>query len=618
MSDREDRLSIEQKGWARLVESRVSRRTLIRGGALGAAGLTAAALIGCGDDDDDDGGAAAPATAAPTQAAAPATAAAATAAATAAAEPDYVRLAREDGAAYPYSYEEPDTPPKPGGILRLAVQWGLGTWDPNFPSGGHGQNVANVAANRLLGLVDGPEMSKFEIGIEPELAKTWEVSPDGLTYTFHLNEGVRFHNIAPVNGRELVAQDVKLAYDRAATEGINQAFFDFLNGIAVPDDRTVEITLHTPDADFLIPIASRQLPIYAPELYEGDLFETLAIGSGAGILKDFKDGQGITIDANPDYWEGKPWLDGMEWIISPDAATRTAEFRVGRFDWGAAASTPEAVEALRETNPDIQVTSDPIVAATLLLALNTAQPALADERVRQAMSLSIDRDRFVQILYQGYGKVVPGFGWPFLFDEEPKGEELGRWWRYDPAEATKLVEAAGATGTEFDLIFSNAYLRTLSQASNGLFGEFFGAIGITMNPVDLDYAGFNAMYYGRTFKDERDALFGFTTTSPSATGYFYDNVHSQSAKAYHAVNDPQIDEWAEQQRSEVDPQARKEILRKIWDRTLDQVYRIEHPKDFSTTVLQPWTRYYRFNGPYIGMQSYYEFGIGFYNAWLDK
>ena len=179
MSDREDRLSIEQKGWARLVESRVSRRTLIRGGALGAAGLTAAALIGCGDDDDDDGGAAAPATAAPTQAAAPATAAAATAAATAAAEPDYVRLAREDGAAYPYSYEEPDTPPKPGGILRLAVQWGLGTWDPNFPSGGHGQNVANVAANRLLGLVDGPEMSKFEIGIEPELAKTWEVSPDG-------------------------------------------------------------------------------------------------------------------------------------------------------------------------------------------------------------------------------------------------------------------------------------------------------------------------------------------------------------------------------------------------------------------------------------------------------
>ena len=120
-----------------------------------------------------------------------------------------------------------------------------------------------------------------------------------------------------------------------------------------------------------------------------------------------------------------------------------------------------------------------------------------------------------------------------------------------------MVQAAGAEGTEFDLIFSNAYLRTISQASNGLFGEFFEAIGITMNPVDLDYAGFNATYYGRTFKDERDALFGFTTTTPSATGYFYDNVHSQSAKAYHAVNDPQIDEWAEQQRSEVDPEERK-------------------------------------------------------------
>ena len=261
---------------------------------------------------------------------------------------------------------------------------------PELPSGGHGQNVANVAANRLLGLVDGPELSKFEIGIEPELAKTWEEAPDGLTYTFHLNEGVRFHNIAPVNGRELVAQDVKLAYDRAATEGINQAFFDFLDGIAVPDDNTVEIRLHTPDADFLIPVASRQLPIYAPELYEGDLFETLAIGTGPRSPKDFKDGQGITIDANPDYWEGKPWLDGMEWIISPDAATRTAEFRVGRIDWGAAASTPEAVDALRETNPDIQVTSDP---SRRRHAPARAQyrPTRARRRARATGDVALDR-----------------------------------------------------------------------------------------------------------------------------------------------------------------------------------------------------------------------------------
>ena len=177
-----------------MLRQRASRRAVMRGALLGGAGLAAAALIGCGDGDDDDDGAAPAATAAPTTA--PTAAPTATAAPT---EPPLSEAAQgvralnaqaeKDGAPFPYDFEEPDTPPKAGGILKMAYRFDIGSWDQS-KVGVVGTTLYNQAAyNRLVGFKHGPGVSKFLNEIEPELAQTWELSDDGLTYTFNIVPG---------------------------------------------------------------------------------------------------------------------------------------------------------------------------------------------------------------------------------------------------------------------------------------------------------------------------------------------------------------------------------------------------------------------------------------------
>jgi ABC-type transport system substrate-binding protein len=149
----------------------------------------------------------------------------------------------------------------------------------------------------------------------------------------------------------------------------------------------------------------------------------------------------------------------------------------------------------------------------------------------------------------------------------------------------------------------------------------FKDVGITMNLKVADGQTFNAQYYARQWADagNGEMIQGFSTTAPSGNGYFYDSMHSRSRKNYFGLSDPQIDEWADQQRSELDPATRKATQRKIWDRMLSEVLRLDgQPVTFSPTMMQPWVRYYRWNGPYIAIHSYYDWGYGYHQAWVDK
>ena len=592
---------------------RRGRRAVLRGGLLGGAGLAAAALIGCSGDDDaaDDG-------AAPTAAAAgQAAEATPTSRAASGPEPDYITRARADGAPYAYNFEEPDGPPKTGGVLRVGVTWSIGSWDISKSSSGGTTAVPEATNSRLLGIRHGPPPAdKYQIELEPELAQSWERSADGLSYTFHLVEGVTFQNVAPVDGRPFTADDVRFVYERQASEGANQAPFRLLDTIETPDDSTVVLHLTRPSPDFLVPLASRIASIYARELVDLDLLDTTSIGTGPLIVGEVS-GSSVQLVNNPDFWGKTPYLEGMDFLVMQDTPARLAALRAGELDFGyALPDNPREAAELLDTNPDFVVTNDPILSNTSTIAFNLTLEKWQDERVRRALALGMDRELLVDVLHDGAGAVVPGPAWPFVFDEQPSAAngDYGNWWRFDQNEARQLLAAAGAEGLEFDLIQTPAYGATAAREDE-ILQDLWAQIGVTMRINEIDSNEFNSQWLGVSYPDAAD---GWGTAAPTIDGFYLDQLHSQSTSNRWHIDDPQIDAWAEQQSSELDPDARRAILRQIWDRELDQQWRIMTTAGFGWTGYPPWLRGTRWNFPYVGYHWFYRWGQNYPEIWLDR
>ena len=622
-----------------LLHLHLNRRTVLRGAVLGGIGLGAAALIGCGDDDDDEAVATATqaaATATATQAAAAATATQAAAAATAtqaaaaatatqaAAQTtsaagldppgDYVNRAEQDGAPFPYNFPEPAGEPKRGGTLELAVVWDVVGWDQSVP--GHNNTALQFTTDSLISYVTGVQMDKWRNVIQPQLASGWELSPDGLTYTFALQDGVRFHNKAPVNGRDLVANDVVATYNRYATEGRWTNLLSDVDAITAPDDRTVAITLGSPSPDFLDNLAV-DIPIYPPELFEGDFLGNDIVGTGPAILEEADAGNFVRLSSNADYFLGAPYLDGVEFRVMPDAAARTAAFRVEQV--AHAFYVPNVVReanALLESNPDANILSDPVLATVWTWGFNLTNPKFIDDRVRQAISLGFNRDKVVELVYQGFAKYPGTLAWPFVWDEFPTDEQRGRWFGHDPAEARKLITAAGfEDGIEFKLVYTPSH-GAASDNENQIMKDDLAEAGITVN---LDNVGgrteFTAVFNNTNYPEAASGGFAPAFTP---TGFYADSIISGSGQNYWYLNDPVLDDLAERQKHELDPDTRRDLLRQIWDIEYEKVLRLGKSREFLLTGLQPWLRYYRFNGAAVSINWSGDWGMGYHRAWIDK
>jgi ABC-type transport system substrate-binding protein len=230
------------------------------------------------------------------------------------------------------------------------------------------------------------------------------------------------------------------------------------------------------------------------------------------------------------------------------------------------------------------------------------------------MMLALDRDRIVQVLFQGYGLALPSILWTTLFDEEPKpgSPELGKWWRYAPEEAKQLLDAAGAKSLTFGMPYYN-YSVSQNEQQNALIADMFKAVGITMNFRLADYTEYNSQLIGAKYED---AIDGWPTpASGDADTYYYAQLYSKSPGNRDTIADPDIDMWAEQQQVELDPAKRREIFRKIWDRVLDKAYRVDKAGTHTFFTYQPWFQGMQFGG---AQSDFYDWGVQIAHAWLDK
>ena len=627
MAEQEERAS----GWW---THPVGRRTLLRGGLIGGAGLAAAALIGCGgDDDDDDDQAAAPAAtpAAPAAAAATATAAPSVKVTDTTDEDDEEEAAAEEtdqsdtlgklvqdpALPYPYNFPEPNKTPQSGGIMKVAATWNFQSLDPVDSAAGGTVTVPNMVYNRLIGFKRGPGADVFQPEIEPELAASWERSPDGLTFTFQIQPNVKWQNVAPLNGRKFTAEDARYALNRYATEGVHKSYYANVSGFEAVDDATLKVNMARATADFLNPLASNKQTIFPRETVDDGSITTSGVGTGPMILTELELGQNVAFERNPDYWEKEVLLDGFEFLLMPDHVARLAQFRVGNIDYAyGLVSTVRDLNEVLDTNPDVQVNFIPITYNSISLGLNNTLAKYQDVRVRRALSLAIDREEIVDIVYDGLGKALNIIPWPFLFGEEVGlgSPEVGNWLRYDPGEAMKLLQAAGAENLEVNNSYY-AYTKGLEQTTEVVQAQLAEA-GINMTGGKVDYTEFNSQWVPSKLPDISTSA--WSTSGYDADNWFHGQVHSESPGNRWQTSDAEIDGWAEAQQIELDPAARAELWRKIWDKDLEQAYRPTLPWGFSLEVYQPWVRGLRFTGTAPGdNNSYYTWGDQVHSSWID-
>ncbi len=481
-------------------------------------------------------------------------------------------------------------PSKRGGSIARASAWDPPVIDPRLTQSVGLFQFAGLVHNRLVRYRFTDEATGTnDLTLVGDLAESWEANSDHRVWTFKLRHGVKWQSVAPLNGRELVAADVKYCFEAYAKEGVQSFTFREIEGMETPDKYTLRIHLKTPNVLFAHNLAEPIAVIFSREVLEedGDLKKRM-IGTGPYLLKEHTRKVRIVLSRNPDYFDkGRPYLDEYTILSTPDAATRLAAFRSGQSDiiWQA---SPAEVETVRKTNASAQIQAYANTLAPFGVALAQDKPPFNDLKVRRAISMAIDRQKQVDTVYEGHG--IPGWGVPYIYyqDKPPTLAQLGPWVQYRPAEAKKLLSEAGHPNGFETTLFYYEYFPQMTSQVQLVQQDLKRNLNINVKITKMDYT----TYYGRYVESKWEGMsWGFQ--SGHAVGLderTYHYLHSKSTKNFFRVNDPTIDELVSKLRQTPDRAEQRVVTKKIVDREFDQVLRMWMPYDNGFLAFQPQVR----------------------------
>jgi peptide/nickel transport system substrate-binding protein len=309
-----------------------------------------------------------------------------------------------------------------------------------------GSPSVDAASERLRTLIFNTLVKKDEkFDYAGELASDIQRSDDGITFTFNLRDGIKFHD-----GRVMNSADVKYTLDlvfssnfaKSASfyEGIGDQKRSYIRSVEAPDQRTVVVTLTKPWVGLLsnlVPVA-----IIPKDSYESQKEHPLGTGPFKFIRYDNTQ-QVCDVEAFPEYWDGPSKLQQVRVRVISDMNALQAELQAGRVDIAPMPTSlsPDAVKRL-EQDPNLRVQAFP-GSNVVLLTLNTASPPLDNVKVRQAIAYGIDRQSLIQNLLLGFGKIAHS-----IIPEESWSYSTGQTYSYDPARAKQLLSESGVKITK--------------------------------------------------------------------------------------------------------------------------------------------------------------------------
>ena len=375
--------------------------------------------------------------------------------------------------------------------------------------------------------------------VNPGLAKSWDISEDGLTYTFHLHSGVVFHD-----GTTMDAEDVKFSLDRARAEdsaNAQKALFAGIASVDVVDPMTVKVTLSAPNGSFLFNMAWGDAVIVAPESIE--TITTNPVGTGAFKFSNWVQGDRIEIVKNDAYWGTAAMLDKATFKFISDPTAAFAAVMAEDVDAFVGYPAPENLPQF-EADPRFQVLVGSTEGETIL-STNNKMPPFDNVKVREAMAHAIDRQAIIDGAMFGYGTPI---GTHFAPHNPDYVDLLGNS-QYDPELAKKMLAEAG---------FPNGFKTTLklpppSYARRG--GEIIAAqlraVGIEAEISNLEWA----QWLEQVFKGKDFGLTIVSHTEPADI-----NIYARP-DYYFQYDNPAFQQLMKDLENTTDPAGRSAILK---------------------------------------------------------
>jgi peptide/nickel transport system substrate-binding protein len=487
--------------------------------------------------------------------------------------------------------------PKRGGVLRVRGYDPV-HFDPHQTISFKTHTTLSFVYSKLVRHKVGPEVRPGTFTVEPDLAERWE-SPDDTTYIFHLRPGVRWHNKPPLNGRELVAEDVKFTYDRFMTEqgNPNRYMLDLVERVEVVDRYTVKFLLKEPYVWLVSALAYPwSMWIIAPEVVQqfGDLKKPeTAIGTGPFLLEHYEPNVKTVFKRNPEYFRaGQPYVDGVEWLVLEDESTGLAMYRTGQIDCGPNhwwSVRQQDLEALKKTHPNL-IYQDFVSNVTNAIFMRTDMAPFNDVRVRRAISHAIDRQGLIEAVW-GRGEPTPAVArglieWSLPIDQLGAG---AKYYQYDPKAARRLLAEAGyPNGFKTQLTASPGYGRDLLDDVQ-LVQQYLKDVGIEVEMKLQEYGAYVATTAQGKFEGLVRGPYGIAWEPDSP---LYRSHASDSSWNTGHVNDATITAMLKKQRRTKDLEARKKLIYDIQRYAAEQQYYVYLHSSMTTGSWQPYVKNY--------------------------
>lgn len=471
--------------------------------------------------------------------------------------------------------------PKQGGDLIIGNVSAPTLFNPMFSTDVPSRTIEGFIFDQLTSIDENLEPA-------PGLAEKWEHSEDGLSWTFHLREGVTWHD-----GEPFTAEDVVFSYSIPMHEdytGPRASYFAKIDSLVADDDYTLTIKLKEPDAKFLFQTTVyRILPkhilgdVPIADMAEAEFNTKNPIGTGPFKFAEWAQGQYVKVVANDDYWDGRPYLDSVTYKIVPDANALLAQYQAGDIDFmRVSQSDMPTVEALIAKGqaqlhkvPDLQYN---------FIGYDLRNPLFEDKRVRQALTHALNREEILETLVFGDGEISnsPGLPFSWAYNKDVPVFE------YNPEKARQLLDEAGwkpgndgileKDGLRFSFTIKSGQGRLVREQITQVAQQQWKEVGIEVTPMIIEWSAFT----DQLNKHDFDAyILGWSLSAdPSITPYFHTR-EIENGFNRGAYSNPELDEIMDES-----------------DRTVDRDKRAELIKEAQAIVAedQPYTFIYSQNG----------------------
>jgi peptide/nickel transport system substrate-binding protein len=442
--------------------------------------------------------------------------------------------------------------PRPGGTFISARTTEATGLDPQLVPAFSRSARSPMMYNQLV---------RFEPDMTPvgELAESWQVSPDGLTWTFKLRDNVKFHD-----GQEMTSADVKFTFDRLFEKSPGKSDFIAVDKVEPVGKHSVKFVTKEPFAGLLAALGGFWGFIIneAGVKKHGDLNKA-AVGTGPFMLDDWKVEQQMTLKKNPSYFKkGLPYVDQVLLRVIPDEANIVAALRTGQIH-----------HAFIEDNKNFNLLKDEKALTGYrssrlgydFLNINASRGPLKDVRVRQAISWAVDRSQVLRVAASGFGRLTAPATAPMKQWHLPE-EQWMKFYKPDVERARKLMAEAGQSG---GFTVKLGVIPTFPTMVSGapVIAAHLKRIGINAEIENVEYAVWIKRWLAKDFDLTMNTTPGYADPDTA----FFRALHSTKGQNWNSWSVPDLDALMEEGRRTMDPKKRKEIYDRVQIMILENV-----------------------------------------------